>query len=107
MKPVESSVVHVALTAIRPSGERFPIIVEIGHPYPDGSRDAWRCPVSLADLDPALPDLAGGDALQALCIVIMFIRRRLSDFVEAGGRLYLGGAEDLSHEFPLEAYFGK
>jgi len=107
MNEVESPIARVELTAIRPSGERFPIVVEIGRPYPDASRDAWRCPVSLADLDSVTPHLAGGDGLQALCIVVMFIKRRLSDFVEAGGRLYLAGGEDATHEFPLEAYFGK
>jgi uncharacterized protein DUF6968 len=102
---MKSPIARLELVAVRSSGDRFPLTIEIGIPYEDADHRAWRCPVSLAELDRRLPDLAGGDSFQALCIAVNFVGQRLSHFVEDGGKLFFAGDENADREFPLEAYF--
>ena len=100
----KTAVASLTLVGIERDGRRFDIHIGIGQPYEDPDKKAWRCPVALTGIDNRLPDLAGGDSFQALCIAVNFVRRRLRDTAERGVRLVLveNGEE---FEFPLEAYF--
>jgi hypothetical protein len=104
---MQPPIARLQLLAVRASGDRFPLTIEIGTPYEDPDHGAWRCPVSLAELYRRLPDLAGGDSFQALCVAIKFVGRTLSHFIEDGGKLFFLGGEGSEHEFPLDAYFDK
>jgi len=46
----------------------------------------WRCPVAMSGLEERLPDMAGEDSLQALCMALSTVRVLLEHFVEQGGR---------------------
>ena len=98
-------IAELEVVAIRPNGERFIIDLAVGRPYPDPKHEGtWRCPVSLAGLDNRVPDLAGVGSLQALCIAMNFIRRRLLDTRDQGIRFFTR-EESQEVELPLDAYF--
>lgn len=85
---------------------RVPILATVGVPYlSDGQ---WRCPVGLQGIDDRLPDIAGEDSMQALCLALRFLHARLNAFRSTGGRLFydVGGPDEPESDFPLEAYFG-
>lgn len=95
------AIARTTFGALRPNGQKFEIMVEIGQPYRcEDSPDQWACPVSLEGLHGHLSDARGLDAVQALCLAVCFAFDILSDFKASGGRLLLrdGG------EVPLEAY---
>jgi hypothetical protein len=87
--------------AIAPDGTRFPFRVSVGPPYQSaGERGTWRCAVSVHPWDPRLPDLAGSDSLQALCLASRTALDRLRQFTDGGGRVTYDGESDV----PLDAY---
>jgi len=92
----------LAIVGIRPDGERIDITVSIGRPYQKegGPVEQWRCPVSVVPIDGALPDMAGTDAVQSMCMALSIALSRLGHFVEAGGTLQ----NDDGTEFSLESY---
>lgn len=73
----------------QPSGAAaFNLKIEIGKPSrADGPTGNWACPVSLQPLHDRLHDIHGADALQALCLAVSFVLRRLHSFVDDGGTL--------------------
>jgi uncharacterized protein DUF6968 len=64
---------------------RFAIRVEIGRPYLRGN--IWSCPVSVEPLHNRLPDIAGEDSFQALCLASRLAASLLEAFAKSGGRL--------------------
>jgi hypothetical protein len=74
---------------------RFGIQVVIGTPYLSDLE-----PVSLDPLHPQLPDIAGENAFQSLCLASRLVVELLHSFVEKGGRLTYDG----ENEVPLDAY---
>ncbi|MBA3316343.1 MAG: hypothetical protein M3552_18385 [Planctomycetota bacterium] len=87
------------LVGVCPSGERIPIVVEVGRPYPEGDpNENWRCPVTVIPLHHRAFDAGGYDSMQALCIAIRFASSLLTDFVERGGKLFFPDSDD---EFDL------
>lgn len=115
MGKIDSPIAELDLIGIEGvTGRRLRIAIRIGKPY---KRDRWwRCPVSMDGMGPApnekMPEIAGEDSLQSLCLTLRLVGALLSDFVKAGGRLfhYEDGinpetAEDKLTEFPLDAYF--
>lgn len=93
------------LVGVRSSGERVPVIVEIGRPYEvrDGKgADCAACPVAIHGLHGDLHDIYGEDTLQALTLGIAFIHQLLSDFTAKGGRLCF---KDSDEDFDFEPYF--
>lgn len=89
------------LDGSRRSGERFPILVRVGQPYPM-AREEWGCAVSVAGLHDELADIRGGSSLQALSLAIELTRQLLASFVEDGGKLMFPGGD---HEFDIQACF--
>ena len=99
---MNASVASVELIAIDVLGKRFPLRVSIGTPYLSKDDVAtWFCPVSINPLYEHLPDIAGVDALQALCLAIHLAFDLLRSFVAKGGRLTYDGEHDLL----LDSYF--
>jgi hypothetical protein len=99
-------VAELRLSGVRADGRVLPIIASVGQPYQ--AERHWRCPVRLTGIDDHLPDIAGEDSLQALCLGLRLLGSRLSDFIAQGGRLFVegGGPDDPETELVLEAYFG-
>jgi hypothetical protein len=104
--PLDNSIAELRLLGVRSDGSRVSITVAVGQPYRGAHH--WGCPVALTGLHDRLSDIAGDDALQALCLAVRFAGLRLADFVAKGGRLYSenGGPEADGTELPLDAYFG-
>lgn len=97
----KAAVARTTFGAIRPNGQKFEIIVEIGQPYRCvDSPEQWACPVSLEGLYGHLSDARGLDAVQALCLAVCSAFDLLSEFKANGGRLLLKDGGDV----PLEAY---
>ncbi len=89
----------IVLTA---DGEERSVIAGVGQPYRAATGE-WRCPVELAGLT-TVPDMAGVDGLQALCMAASLLRTLLEDVVEKGGRLLY--AADRS-PYDLDATFSR
>lgn len=105
---MEEVIAKLDLVLVRPSGERFPVCVEIGRPYlmSEGSGAGYAaCPVSMRGLYKRLPDIHGVDTFQALSLVLHLVRTLLKGFVEDGGRvLYSDGQSDFDFQadFPCD-----
>ena len=99
-------VAELRLSGLRADGRLVPITVSLGQPYQ--AERCWRCPVGLTGIDDHLPDIAGENSFQALCLGVRLLGMRLADFVTKGGRLFVegGGPDEPDTEVPLEAYFG-
>jgi hypothetical protein len=58
----------------------------------------------MAGLQERLPDMAGEDSLQALCMALSTVRVLLEHFVEQGGRIFNRGSRS---PFDISATFGR
>ena len=83
------------------NGEQRPVRLRLGKPYftPDCH---WACPIELSGFEPRYPDVRGADSMQALCLAISLVRKRLEDFLEKGGEVLLMDGS----ECPREALWG-
>lgn len=70
--------------AIDKAGRERVVAIRVGKPYRLAKR--WACPVD-SGIHGRLPDLRGGDSLQALCLAISLVRALTENFVEKGGRI--------------------
>lgn len=96
-------VAQLKLVGVRHSGERFPVLAQIGRPYLNkGSPESWSCPVSLEPLYPQLVDQVGVDSMHALTLACRLVFTLLNGFSLEGGRLLY---EDNS-DFASNAYDG-
>ena len=86
-----------ALIGIGHDGSEQPFLVGVGTPLRQPTGE-WACPTLWHDIHEPRP-IYGGDSLQALCLGLSFIRRRLEDFLAKGGRLLL---PDERHEISRE-----
>lgn len=100
---MKDEIASTELRCIARDGRGFDAHVSIGRPYLAVTGE-WRCPLSLGALDEGIPDMAGEDALQALCMALSTARALLEHFVQQGGRLsYLGG----DSVFNVQTTFGR
>jgi hypothetical protein len=76
-------------------GSKRKVLVRVGKPYKDAD-GPWRCPCELAGFEPRYVDMAGADSMQALCLAVSVVRRRLEHFIEDGGRIFYESGEELS-----------
>lgn len=100
---MKNEIASADLTCVAPDGREFDARVSIGTPYVAATGE-WRCPVSLSPLDERIPDMAGEDALQALCMALSTARALLEHFVERGGRV---SYHDSNSAFDVRATFGR
>jgi hypothetical protein len=85
----------LSLIGITPDGHERAFVVGVGKPVRQHTGE-WACPTLSPD-DSKPIAIYGEDSLQALCLGLSFIRLRLEDFLEKGGRLLLTeDREDLS-----------
>ncbi len=99
---MQNVIAKLELICFKPSGEKFPVTIELGKPYwiRDGKgADYARCPLALNGLEKE-HDVAGEDAFQALALALAYVRQALHHVVQDGGRVTIDG-----HDFPFEAYF--
>ena len=86
--------------ALLPSGERRRVTLSLGRPYQTATGE-WRCPMALDGLQDRLPDAAGEDAIQSLCLALRLLMSQLEAFVSRGGRIvHADGTDDV----PLATY---
>jgi hypothetical protein len=92
------------LIFLLPDGSRKTGQVRVGRPYKseDGN---WACPCELVGLEPRYADIRGGDSLQALCLAISLLRRRLEDFIDKGGTILHADESEWSQD-SFSATFG-
>ena len=88
------------LSVMLPSGERRSVTLRIGRPYRAATGE-WRCPMALDGLQDKLPDAAGEDAIQALCLALRLLVSQLEGLVQRGGKVFYPTTDD---QVPLEAY---
>ena len=69
-----------------PDGSKKPVQLRVGKPYKTADGD-WACPCELVGFESRHPDMGGTDSMQALCLAISLLRRRLEDFVDKGGKI--------------------
>jgi hypothetical protein len=91
------------LSYIAADGTQFDLRIAVGRPYRAAGGE-WRCPVAIEGLERPLPDMAGEDSLQAMCMALSIVRGLLEHFVEQGGRLF---HRDGRTPFDVDATFGR
>lgn len=74
------------LIGVQPDGTEQRFLVGVGAPVREPTGE-WACPTLIPDFEVARP-IRGEHSLQALCMGLSFIRRRLEDYLEQGGRLF-------------------
>jgi hypothetical protein len=85
------------LMGVDPDGVEHRFVVGVGRPQVQPAGE-WACPTLCHD-DDKPRSIPGLDSLQALCLGLSFIRRRLEEFLEKGGRLFLpDGRDEVSHQ---------
>jgi len=99
---MDSDIASIKVVGIRSSGERIEIELLVGKPYLSQSipHEQWRCPVSCKPLYGSVINMAGADAMQALCEAIKIGVSQLASFKQHGGQLL----HDDGTEFSLEPY---
>jgi hypothetical protein len=96
---VKNLVAKLAVTAVRPSGERLALTAEIGRPREEHD-GRWACSIAIAPLKSKLDDVRGADSFHAVWLACVLVLKLLGNLKAEGWRLE---NEDGS-EFPLEAY---
>jgi hypothetical protein len=71
---------------LKADGSEVIVTARVGTPYPTTGTE-YRCAVELEGFDGRYPDIAGEGSLQALCLAMRLLARRLQDLLQAGGRL--------------------
>ena len=79
------AVAERTLVCVKPNGERVPVTLRIGKPYPASDVD-WACPVALEGLERKLPDIHGVDSFQALMLAQKLLLQLMTGVIEDGGR---------------------
>lgn len=90
-------------------GSEKTVTARLGAPYHDTERESasgtvWACPCEVRGFELRYPDIRGEGSWQALCLAITFVRARLDDFCEKGGRIL--DPRD-RHEVSLSVLFGR
>ena len=70
-----------------PDGSTKAVQLRVGRPYKVAGSESWACPCELAGFEGRHPDIHGNDSMQALCLAVSLLRRRLEDFIEKGGKV--------------------
>jgi hypothetical protein len=81
--PIVAPIASADFLLRRPGATAAPITIRIGQPYVVSAIEA-RCPVEVRGFEPQYPDICGNDTLQALCLAIGLVRRRLEDAMKKG-----------------------
>jgi hypothetical protein len=105
MPPPSELVASVSFIGVPPEGAEQVFVVGVGKPTPQPTGE-WACLTMTHDQQEGRP-IYGGDSLQALCLGLSFIRLKLEDFVDKGGRLFLDeGRGEISRD-DLASWFSR
>jgi hypothetical protein len=96
---VKNLVAKLEVVAVRESGERLALKVEIGRPReePDGR---WACAIAVAPLKSKLDDVRGTDSFHAVWLSCVLVLKLLGNLRDDGWSLQNADGS----EFPLDAY---
>ena len=96
---MKNLVAKLEVVAVRESGERLEMLVEIGRPREE--RDArWACSIEVAPLKTKIDDVHGTDSFHAVWLALGLVLKLLDNLHAEGWRL----ENPDGSEFPLEAY---
>jgi len=96
---VKNLVAKLEVAAVRESGERLALRVEIGRPREE--RDGrWACAVAVSPLETKLDDVRGTDSFHAVWLACALALQLLGNLKVEGWRL----ENPDGSEFPLEEY---
>jgi hypothetical protein len=99
-------VASLRLIGVGSDGRERAFVVGVGLPARQPTSD-WACPTLAHDEERLLRLIHGEDSLQALCLGLSYIRMKLEDHLEKGGRLLLPeGREEISRH-DLAAWFSR
>jgi hypothetical protein len=93
------------LIGVDGEGAEHPFLVGVGIPRQQPTGE-WACPTLCHDFEKPRA-IHGQDSLQALCLGLSFVRLRLEDFVEKGGRLFLPDGRDEISRQDFAAWFSR
>ena len=88
--PIDNPVATVSLIWVDAEGAELPVTGFIGMPYKvpgPGNEGQWACPHLLQGAFDEVPDIAGGDSIQALSLALYGLYHDLLRLLEDGGRL--------------------
>lgn len=85
-KPAPTFIASADILWIKKDGSEVQIGIRIGIPF-KGDANIWRCPAMLDGLDARYTDIAGETSLQALCLAVGFVRKRLRSLLDTGATL--------------------
>jgi hypothetical protein len=85
MPALADAIAERTLMCVKPNGQRVPVTLRIGKPYPASDVD-WACPVALEGLEPRLLDIHGVDSFQALMLAQKLLLQLMTGILEDGGR---------------------
>jgi hypothetical protein len=96
---VKNLVAKLEVIAVRESGERLALKVEIGRPREE--RDGrWACAIAIAPLKQQPDDVRGTDSFHAVWLSCVLVLKLLGNLKAEGWTLENADGS----EFPLEAY---
>jgi hypothetical protein len=96
---VKNLVAKLEVIAVRESGERLALRIEIGRPREE--RDGrWACSIAVAPLKGQLDDVRGTDSFHAVWLSCVLVLKLLGNLKAEGWRLENADGS----EFPLEDY---
>jgi hypothetical protein len=96
---VKNLVAKLAVTGVRPDGERIPLLAQIGRPQE--ARDGyWACAIEIAPLKGQLDEVRGTDSFHAVWLACVLVLKLLANLKDEGWRLENADGS----EFPLEEY---
>ena len=84
MPAITNAIAERKLVCVKPDGQRVPVTLRIGKPYPASDVD-WACPVALEGLQPKLADMHGVDSFQALMLAQKLLLQLMLGVIEDGG----------------------
>jgi len=93
------------LQGVDKDGKRLNIVVGIGVPYEDKTKDSWACPVIIDGLYKSLADQHGIDSWQAIRLSQKLVASLLLGFIEKGGKLYIFDESDEVTKDEIEEFF--
>jgi hypothetical protein len=105
MEPSSDFVASLTLIGVTPEGAEQVFVVGVEKPTQQPTGE-WACSTTTHDRQNPR-SIPGEDSLQALCLGLSYIRLKLEDFLEKGGRLFHGGGGDEISRDELASWFSR
>ena len=108
--PIDNPVATVSFIWVDAKGAELPITGIIGKPYQvqgQGNEGQWACQHVLQGVFEQVPDIAGGDSIQALSLALYGLYHDLLRLLEDGGRLLNPVTREPTDLVTLKATFSR